>query len=447
MNPRGLPCDFFVSHSWSHPFADSVAALQRELILTKESPQRIPACVFWICLFALNQHNLQNELSKDLAQMPFAYGLAKASRGVWMILDQGVEPFRRIWCLYEVQRAFELGQPLRLVLDGGAVGSPGASKASPDPTAEAPLALLVAEELQRLSAFEASASILGDKIKIWHEILNPSVKNAFPIQKFETHFEEGTCAIRGFGPSWFTHFDSRVCQLLATPVFNFCLAEGRAALALRYLGLGAQSSLEELLTCERLLATPLREAWVYNPCCGEALLLHVFSHLGDSERLSFLLKAAANPAERAHDQKQRSALHFAAKAGHCHCVQQLLDAKAAAHCPDKNGETPLQIAAYGGHLPVAELLLERKAKVDSADRDRWTPLICAARAGHEPLVELLLAQKASVQAADMLGSTALRHAQMAGHRLRVLEAASHAADLEEMALIEEEVQEDQARHS
>eukprot|EP00913_Durusdinium_trenchii_P006519 g6123.t1 len=210
--------DFFVSHSWSHPFADSVAALQRELILTKESPQRIPACV----------------------------------------------------------------------------------------------------------------------------------KNAFPIQKFETHFEEGTCAIRGFGPSWFTHFDSRVCQLLATPVFNFCLAEGRAALALRYLGLGAQSSLEELLTCERLLATPLREAWVYNPCCGEALLLHVFSHLGDSERLSFLLKAAANPAERAHDQKQRSALHFAAKAGHCHCVQQLLDAKAAAHCPDKNGETPLQIAAYGG---------------------------------------------------------------------------------------------------
>lgn len=49
-----------------------------------------------------------------------------------------------------------------------------------------------------------------------------------------------------------------------------------------------------------------------------------------------------------------------------------------------------------------------------------------------------MAQKASVQAADMLGSTALRHAQMAGHRLRVLEAASHAADLEEMALIEED---------
>ena len=41
------------------------------------------------------------------------------------------------------------------------MGSPGASKASPDPTAEAPLALLVAEELQRLSAFEASASGLG----------------------------------------------------------------------------------------------------------------------------------------------------------------------------------------------------------------------------------------------------------------------------------------------
>ena len=32
--------------------------------------------------------------------------------------DQKVEPFRRLWCLYEAQRAWELHRPLQLLLDG-----------------------------------------------------------------------------------------------------------------------------------------------------------------------------------------------------------------------------------------------------------------------------------------------------------------------------------------
>lgn len=50
----------------------------------------------------------------------------------------------------------------------------------------------------------------------------------------------------GFGPSWFTTFDSKVCQLLARPVFELAMRQGDEALAVRYLGLGAACSQEEL---------------------------------------------------------------------------------------------------------------------------------------------------------------------------------------------------------
>ena len=54
------------------------------------------------------------------------------------------------------------------------------------------------------------------------------------------------CASGGLGPSWFTTFDSKVCQLLARPVFELAMKEGDEALAVRYLGLGAACSQEEL---------------------------------------------------------------------------------------------------------------------------------------------------------------------------------------------------------
>lgn len=410
VNPAGLQSDYFVSHSWGHPFVSSIATLSNFL----QGSDGSHSTVFWICLFALNQHRLQEELgTSSVHRMPFAYGLAKASQGVLMILDQKVEPFRRLWCLYEAQRAWELRRPLQLLLDGTDGGSAGPS-----------LALLVAEELHKLSAFDASASVAGDKIKIWHQVMNPSVQRAFPMAKFKAQFDGSQCRIRGFGPSWFSHFDSKVSQLLATPVFRFCLDAGDGPLALRYLGLGADASAPELCGCEKLLPQSLPEVWVSNPSCGECRLLHVYAHLGDLPNLDFLLAARADPMERAKDPKHRAALHFAVKAGHDDCAKRLLEGKALAHDPDRNGETPLQIAAYGGFTSLAQLLLCSRAVVNAADRDGWTALICAARAGHGEVVELLLLNKASPHAMDCLGRNAFRHAKMAGYDLPQLEVCS-----------------------
>ena len=99
MNGTGLRCDFFVSHSWSHPFTKTLVALNS---CAKRCTGDTKKIAFWICLFALNQHDLKGELAGcELARMPFAYGLSKSKQGVVMVLDARVEPFRRIWCLYE----------------------------------------------------------------------------------------------------------------------------------------------------------------------------------------------------------------------------------------------------------------------------------------------------------------------------------------------------------
>ena len=133
MNNYGCQCDFFVSHCWSHPFTKTLVALDSSAKRCEDVAAKNVA--FWICLFALNQHDLSGELAGcELARMPFAYGLSKALRGAVMVLDERAEPFRRIWCLYEakggngctpkplrreseVQRAWELAKDLRLISD------------------------------------------------------------------------------------------------------------------------------------------------------------------------------------------------------------------------------------------------------------------------------------------------------------------------------------------
>ena len=49
-NPIGLHCDYFVSHSWSHPFAKTLVALD---CCAKCCQAEVPKVAFWICLFAL----------------------------------------------------------------------------------------------------------------------------------------------------------------------------------------------------------------------------------------------------------------------------------------------------------------------------------------------------------------------------------------------------------
>ena len=81
---------------------------------------------FWICLFALDQHKLAEELGCSPERGPFFAALAKASNGVVMVLDSQIHPFRRIWCLFEVSCIHKAkGKSFCLTTDEGPLGGVG----------------------------------------------------------------------------------------------------------------------------------------------------------------------------------------------------------------------------------------------------------------------------------------------------------------------------------
>eukprot|EP00930_Biecheleria_cincta_P098083 TRINITY_DN89773_c0_g1_i1.p1 TRINITY_DN89773_c0_g1~~TRINITY_DN89773_c0_g1_i1.p1 ORF type:complete len:386 (+),score=70.38 TRINITY_DN89773_c0_g1_i1:99-1256(+) len=106
VNPAGVIVCFFVSHFWGHPFASTMQALTMWSHQSQESNSTMRGVdiVFWVCLFALNQHCPGEEVGSSPEEGPFNAALSKASAGAIMILDETVRPFQRIWCLYEVLR-------------------------------------------------------------------------------------------------------------------------------------------------------------------------------------------------------------------------------------------------------------------------------------------------------------------------------------------------------
>ena len=94
VNPFGLFVHCFVSHFWGHKFTSTVTALDLwadsnydKLTSEKE------ALVYWICLFALNQHDVAEEVGENPQQGPFNAALAQATGGAVMVLDEEVKPF------------------------------------------------------------------------------------------------------------------------------------------------------------------------------------------------------------------------------------------------------------------------------------------------------------------------------------------------------------------
>ena len=89
LNPDGLEVDYFVSHWWGHPFERTVQALENFAKsvyekIGKKSPDDV---VFWVCLFALNQHQAAAEVGSTPEEGPFNAALAKARYGAVMVLD------------------------------------------------------------------------------------------------------------------------------------------------------------------------------------------------------------------------------------------------------------------------------------------------------------------------------------------------------------------------
>ena len=121
--------------------------------------------MFWVCLFALNQYRVVEEVGSTPEEGLFNLSLKKTRHGAVMVIDGSAEPMSWIWCLYEVARAKHYEKLFQLIVDKGDLVN-----ASVDTWNE------ISESLLRVRASEVKSSNELDRQKIYYRILNPVQK-------------------------------------------------------------------------------------------------------------------------------------------------------------------------------------------------------------------------------------------------------------------------------
>jgi ankyrin repeat protein len=109
------------------------------------------------------------------------------------------------------------------------------------------------------------------------------------------------------------------------------------------------------------------------------------------------------------DRSGKTALRYAAQAGHEEAVAFLLGKGAEASARDIDNETPLMRACDNGHLGVVRMLVQHTGGggVDARDGSQgWTALHGAASEGREEVVRFLLLSGADPMITDSKGRTA-----------------------------------------
>ena len=127
------------------------------------------------------------------------------------------------------------------------------------------------------------------------------------------------------------------------------------------------------------------------------------------------------------DNKDYTALHWAARNGNLDLVNVLLDSSADVDAVQFSKRTPLMYAAMHGSVEISRALLKHGATVDTVDNSGVTALMFAVRGGHTEAVELLLTYGADANVEDFESESvldmSLERAQHGG------EAAERAAEI------------------
>ena len=421
VNPFGLVVHCFVSHFWGHNFASTVTALDlwADANYDKLTSEK-EALVYWICLFALNQHDVAEEVGENPQQGPFNAALAQATGGAVMVLDEEVKPFSRIWCLFEASRLKDLQRPFELICSEGSLSQPenGGHKAVSTKMLET-----TCQALWNVSTAEAESSVAKDNYQIWEETANESIRGAIKGVGAELWFD-ALIAADAYGAyklgaselaEAFSDFDRYMKSLLSTTVLRVLMARGDFASAATCCLQGADVSSEQLAEiCSSFAAATQRRAWL------NRMLLQA-----SNPSIAKLLLEKGADARAADDDV--TALMSAALGGH-EAVAQLLLQHGADVAAASNRGTALMCAAAGGHEAVAQLLLQHGADVAAAKNDGETALMSAALGGHEAVAQLLLQHCADVAAASNDGITALMIARANRHEAVARLLREHGGD-------------------
>ena len=158
-------------------------------------------------------------------------------------------------------------------------------------------------------------------------------------------------------------------------------------------------------------ATPTR------PSISRRGALHGFTALALATAAG-KLESASSCSRRAQpdatDKFGKTAIMWAAAAGHEALATALWRGKADLTMQDKSGWDALFAACHGGHVRLATVWVAN-ADVNRATADGTTALMAAAQAGKAAVVKLLLQRKAEPAAANAKGHRALEHARAGKH--------------------------------
>eukprot|EP00434_Breviolum_minutum_P020025 symbB.v1.2.017665.t2/scaffold1380.1/size122483/3 len=416
VNPYGLIVHCFVSHFWGHLFSQTVTALRRwaEMNCERIGGESPKSMVFWICLFALNQHAVADEVGENPMQGPFNAALAQAEGGAVMVLDEEINPFKRIWCLFEISRLKELNQPFELICEMGSLSNPESlAVQQADPAAVEELLQATCEALWQVSALKAKASVKEDQIRIWEEIANPGSRKLLKRQgKILTMLGREPNLTEAF----FSEFDQFSQALLSSALLQFCLMHNHYAAAATCCEKGACFSKEQFAQINPHVREEDRTSWL-----GKLLILNTSRNRID---IVGLLLQSGVCMEVVH-----LSLFRAAVRGHEAATKLLLDHGANAGAEDINGKTVLMAAAESGEEAVTKLLLDHGADPAAADKTDLTALMIAATCGHVAVAKALLDHGADVAAADNTGKTVLMFSAEHGYEAVTKLLLDHGGDV------------------
>lgn len=112
------PPDFYCVHFWGEPIIDVQASLRahaadrRLQVETTKAGEPNPLFIgarsprYWVSAFALNQHQLGEEVIDGARRTSFLRAMTHAStRGVVAVVDSRAAAFSRIWCCFELHQA------------------------------------------------------------------------------------------------------------------------------------------------------------------------------------------------------------------------------------------------------------------------------------------------------------------------------------------------------
>jgi len=400
INPQGLEVDYFISHYWGHEFERTVTALSNfaEQVYQDIKKDSADDVVFWICLFALNQHQAEDEVGSTPEEGPFNVALAKAKSGAVMVLDGSAQPMHRIWCLFEIARAKRFDKDFQLITDDGDLE-------------KAPIEMMdkISMNLIKLRASKANASNEDDKNAIHYRILNPYFKKSYSFEFFKTILAPAMSKDSD-SEIYFVEFDRHVCKLIATPLLIAGIKAESKDVCMRAIGMGAEVTNTNLEALKQRHTIDMKTATVESRD-GNVGLAFIFARTGQVDQLKFVLDCGADISGK--DKEGATPLHWAAEEGKVDVCELLLKGGAEIDEKDARGNTPLHNAALHGHMNLCEFLLNSGANIDEKSTDGYTPLHYAAGIGHMNVCEFLLNRGANIDEKDNAGKTPLHHATYA----------------------------------